>query len=283
MARKEMDWANIGFAYHKTDKRYVSDFKDGKWDDGRITEDATIVMSEDAGVLHYAQEIFEGLKAYETEDGHIVTFRPDLNAERMMDSAKRLEMPPFPKERFMDAVEQVDADVVYVLPNNKNIILAANQAGIMMEDKDQGKRIMVIPTRTIPQGIAAILTYMPDVSAQENADAMTETIGSVASGEVTYAVRDTVIDDVSIRQGDYMGIGDKGILSVGRQIQDVAFDMIEKLTDDSKELISIYYGAEIAEDEAGELRERVARTYPSCDVELQYGGQPIYYYIVSAE
>ena len=214
-----------------------------------------------------------------TGDGLADIFR-DLGVDYVIEGGQTMN--PSTAD-ILDAVEQVDADVVYVLPNNKNIILAANQAGIMMEDKDQGKRIMVIPTRTIPQGIAAILTYMPDVSAQENADAMTETIGSVASGEVTYAVRDTVIDDVSIRQGDYMGIGDKGILSVGRQIQDVAFDMIEKLTDDSKELISIYYGAEIAEDEAGELRERVARTYPSCDVELQYGGQPIYYYIVSAE
>ena len=107
MALKNLDWENIGFSYIKTDYRYVSDFKDGKWDDGKITEDSTIVMSEDAGVLHYAQECFEGLKAYRTEDGKIVCFRPDLNAERMADSASRLEMPPFPKERFIKAVEEV--------------------------------------------------------------------------------------------------------------------------------------------------------------------------------
>ena len=107
MALKNLDWENIGFSYIKTDYRYVSDYKDGKWDDGRITEDSTIVMSEDAGVLHYAQECFEGLKAYRTEDGKIVCFRPDLNAERMVDSATRLEMPPFPKERFIKAVEEV--------------------------------------------------------------------------------------------------------------------------------------------------------------------------------
>ena len=153
MARKEMDWANIGFAYHKTDKRYVSDFKDGKWDDGRITEDATIVMSEDAGVLHYAQEIFEGLKAYETEDGHIVTFRPDLNAERMMDSAKRLEMPPFPKERFMDAVEQVvKANIDWVPPYGSGATLyirpvmfaTGNVIGVKPADEYQF-RIFVTP------------------------------------------------------------------------------------------------------------------------------------------
>lgn len=107
MAKKELDWANIGFAYHKTDKRYVSNYKDGAWDEGCITDDATVTLSEDSGVLHYAQEVFEGLKAYETENGDIVTFRPDLNARRMVDSAKRLEMPPFPEDRFLDAVDQV--------------------------------------------------------------------------------------------------------------------------------------------------------------------------------
>ena len=107
MAQKNLDWENIGFSYIKTDYRYVSNYKDGKWDDGQITEDSTIVMSEDAGVLHYAQECFEGLKAYRTEDNRIVCFRPDLNAERMVDSATRLEMPPFPKERFIKAVEEV--------------------------------------------------------------------------------------------------------------------------------------------------------------------------------
>ncbi|MBE5833250.1 MAG: branched-chain amino acid aminotransferase [Butyrivibrio sp.] len=107
MGKKELDWSNIGFSYIKTDYRYVSNYKDGKWDDGAIVEDSTIVMSEDAGVLHYAQECFEGLKAYTTEDGKIVTFRPDLNAKRMLDSAARLEMPQFPEDRFIDAVEQV--------------------------------------------------------------------------------------------------------------------------------------------------------------------------------
>ena len=109
MEKKNIDWSNLGFGYIKTDKRYVANFTNGKWDDGTITEDDMIVMSECAGVLQYAQTIFEGLKAYTTEDGHIVTFRPDLNAERMMTSAQRLEMPVFPKERFLDAIDQVVA------------------------------------------------------------------------------------------------------------------------------------------------------------------------------
>ncbi|MDD6202454.1 MAG: branched-chain amino acid aminotransferase [Lachnospiraceae bacterium] len=117
MEKKNIDWANLGFGYMKTDKRYVSDFKDGKWDEGRLTEDDQIVMSECAGVLQYAQTVFEGLKAYTTEDGHIVVFRPDLNAERLEQSAARLEMPVFPKERFLDAIEKVvAANEAYVPP-----------------------------------------------------------------------------------------------------------------------------------------------------------------------
>lgn len=117
MEKKNIDWENLGFAYLQTEKRYVSNFKDGNWDDGCLTEDANIVMNECAGVLQYAQTIFEGMKAYTTEDGHIVVFRPNLNAERMTDSAKRLEMPPFPAERFLDAVEQVvKANAAYVPP-----------------------------------------------------------------------------------------------------------------------------------------------------------------------
>ena len=124
MAKKDLDWGNLGFAYIRTDKRYVSNFKDGKWDDGVITDDATIVMSEDAGVLHYAQECFEGLKAYTTADGRIVTFRPDMNAKRMVDSTKRLEMPPFPEERFVDAVEQVvRANADWVPPHGSGATL----------------------------------------------------------------------------------------------------------------------------------------------------------------
>ncbi len=184
---------------------------------------------------------------------------------------------------ILDAVARVNANTVIVLPNNKNIILAANQAAIMSEDSDDGKKIVVVPTKTVPQGITAIINYVPDIPLDDNIEAMKESLSTVATGEVTYAVRDTVIDDVTIRQGDYMGIGDKGILGVGSVISDVTFEMLEKMMTDDKELISLYYGDEVDEKDANELRDRVAARFSSCDVELQYGGQPIYYYIVSAE
>ena len=182
-------------------------------------------------------------------------------------------------EDVLNAIEQVNAETIYVLPNNKNIILAANQAKYMTEDK----KIVVIPTKTIAQGITAVINYVPDLSPEENEAAMTEAIGNVKTGEVTYAVRDTVIDDYEIRQGDYMGIGDKGILAVGQAIENVTANMIDRMMDEDLELISIYYGQETKEEDAAALRDRIAEKYPSCDVELQYGGQPIYYYIVSVE
>ncbi len=182
-----------------------------------------------------------------------------------------------------DAAVKVNADTVFVLPNNKNIILAANQAQAMMEDHDEKKKIVVIPTKTVPQGITAAINFIPDVSAEDNEEAMKEAISTVRTGEVTYAVRDTMIDDVTIKQGDYMGIGDKGILGVGSDIDDVTSMMIDKIADDSTELISLYYGSDISEEEANALGDKISEKYGRCDVEVQYGGQPIYYYIVSAE
>ncbi len=184
---------------------------------------------------------------------------------------------------ILDAVAKVNADTVVVLPNNKNIILAANQAAIMSEDSDDGKKIVVVPSKTVPQGITAIINFVPDVAFDDNIAAMTESLSTVKTGEVTYAVRDTVIDDVTIKQGDYMGIGDKGILDVGSDIADVTFGMIEKMMSDELELISVYYGDEVDEKDAQALRDRISAQYPQCDVELQFGGQPIYYYVVSAE
>ncbi|MBE5827128.1 MAG: DAK2 domain-containing protein [Butyrivibrio sp.] len=184
---------------------------------------------------------------------------------------------------ILDAVAKVNADTVIVLPNNKNIILAANQAAIMSEDSDDNKKIIVVPSKTVPQGITAIINYVPDVAIEDNVAAMTDSLSTVKTGEVTYAVRDTMIDDVAIKQGDYMGIGDSGILGVGSDIADVTFDMIGKMMDEDLELISIYYGDEVDESSAQALRQKVSEEYPSCDVDLQYGGQPIYYYIVSAE
>lgn len=182
-------------------------------------------------------------------------------------------------EDMLNAIEQVNADHIFILPNNKNIILAANQAKAMMKEKD----IIVIPTKTVPQGITAVINYVPDLSSAENEQAMNAEIKNVRTGQVTYAVRDTVINDKKIKQGDYMGIGDAGILSVGTTVNDVTTDMIDEMMDDTLELISIYYGSEVAEADANALKDKVAEKYPSCDIELQYGGQPIYYYIISAE
>ena len=182
-------------------------------------------------------------------------------------------------EDMLNAIDNVNADTIYILPNNKNIILAANQARDLMEDKE----IIVIPTKTVPQGITAVINYVPDMSAAENEETMIECIGNVKTGQVTYAVRDTVIDDKTIRQNDFMGIGDAGILSVGTNMPQVTADMIADMIDDDTELISIYYGAEVTEEEAEDLGAKIEALYPKCDVELQFGGQPIYYYIVSAE
>ena len=182
-------------------------------------------------------------------------------------------------EDMLNAIDNVNADAIYILPNNKNIILAANQARDLVEDK----KIIVIPTKTVPQGITAVINYVPDMSVEENEETMIECIGNVKTGQVTYAVRDTVIDDKTIRQNDFMGIGDAGILSVGTNMPQVTSDMIADMIDDDTELISIYYGAEVTEEEAEDLGAKIEALYPKCDVELQFGGQPIYYYIVSAE
>ena len=180
---------------------------------------------------------------------------------------------------IVNAIAAVNADNVFVLPNNKNIILAANQAQYLVEDK----KVIVIPTKTIAQGITAVINYVPDMDVSENEAVMCEEIKRVKTGEVTYAVRDTQIDDKEIKQGDYMGIGDAGILAVGPQMKDVIFSMVDEMVDEDSELISIYYGEEITEEAAQEICDTISSKYDSCDVELQYGGQPIYYYVISVE
>ena len=174
-------------------------------------------------------------------------------------------------EDMLNAIDKVNADNIIILPNNKNIILAANQAQSMVEEKN----IFVIPTKTVPQGITAVINYVPDLSVEENVAVMEEEIGNVKTGQVTYAVRDTSIDDKEIKQGDFMGIGDKGILSVGTDMSDVTVKMLQEMVDDDVELISIYYGEDVKEEDASAFHEKVEAMYPRCDVELQYGGQPI--------
>lgn len=182
-------------------------------------------------------------------------------------------------EDMLNAISQVNAKTIYILPNNKNIILAANQAQALTKDKE----IIVIPTKTVPQGITAVISYVPEKTPRENEETMKEGITLVKSGQVTYAIRDTHIDDKEIHQGDIMGIGDHGILSVGPDVMKVTEETIAKMVDDESELISIYYGEEVSEAEAEKLGETIEKLYPRCDVEVNYGGQPIYYCFVSVE
>ena len=180
---------------------------------------------------------------------------------------------------MLNAIDQVNADTVFILPNNKNIILAANKAQTLTEDKD----IIVVPSKTVPQGITAIINYMPDADAQTNLEAMIEGIGNVKTGQVTYAVRDTKIDDKEIHEGDIMGIGDHEILAVGKEIQDVTLETIALMDADDAELITVYYGEDTKAEDAEKLEQALTEKYPSCDVEVYAGGQPIYYYVVSVE
>ena len=182
-------------------------------------------------------------------------------------------------EDMLTAIEKVNAKNIFILPNNKNIILAANQAKAMTEDKN----IIVVPTKTVPQGITAMISYVPEKSAEENEEAMTEGIQMVKTGQVTYAVRDTHIDEKEIHQGDIMGLGDHGLLAVGQDILTVAEETIRAMVDEDSELISIYYGEDMSEEDAESLGEKIEQAYPDCDVEVNYGGQPIYYCVVSVE
>ena len=182
-------------------------------------------------------------------------------------------------EDMLNAIDKVNADNIFILPNNKNIIMAAKQAAELVEDKN----IIVIPTKNVPQGISALINFIPERSAKENEEMILEEIGYIKTGQVTYAVRDTEIDNVTIKQGDYMGVGDDSILSVGNSIDETTKEMISKLVDDDAGLISVYYGKEIDEETANSLKDSLEELYSDCDIELHYGGQPIYYYVVSVE
>lgn len=182
-------------------------------------------------------------------------------------------------EDMLAAIDAVHAEHIFILPNNKNIIMAANQARDLTEDKD----IIVIPTKTVPQGITAIINFMPEADAGTNEETMLDEIQNVKTGQVTYAVRDTRIDDKEIHEGDIMGIGDKGILSVGPSVEGTAKDMLAQLVDEDSELISIYYGQDVSEEDAENFAEEVAELYPDADIDMHFGGQPIYYYVLAVE
>lgn len=182
-------------------------------------------------------------------------------------------------EDMLAAIDAVHAEHIFILPNNKNIVMAANQARDLTEDKD----IIVIPTKTVPQGITAVINFMPDADAKANEETMLEEIKNVKTGQVTYAVRDTKIDEKEIHEGDIMGIGDKGILSVGTEVEATAKAMLAQLVDEDSELISIYYGQDVSEEDAEAFSDEVAELYPDADIDMHFGGQPIYYYVLAVE
>ena len=182
-------------------------------------------------------------------------------------------------EDMLNAIDQVNAKHIFILPNNKNIILAAEQARDLVEEKE----IIVIPTKTVPQGIAAVISFVPDADPEENEEAMKDAISAIKTGQVTYAVRDTSVDGREIKVNDIMGIDDDGIQAVGKEVDDTTLELLKDMVDDDSELISVYYGQDVEEDDAQELVDMIEEMFPDCDVELQDGGQPIYYYVLSVE
>lgn len=216
-----------------------------------------------------------GFVAVSVGDGMNEIFK-ELGADYIIEGGQTMNPST---EDILNAIDKVNADAVFILPNNKNIILAANQAADITEDKE----IIVIPTKTAPQGITAMINFMEDETPSSNKETMLEEIKNIKTGQVTYAVRDTTIDDKEIRQGDIMGIDDKGIKAVGAGVESITKELLEIMVDGDSEIISIYYGDEVEESAANTLQEEVEALYPDCDVELHYGGQPIYYYVMSVE
>ena len=182
-------------------------------------------------------------------------------------------------EDMLNAIEKVNADTVYILPNNKNIILAAEQAKSLVEDK----KIIVVPSKTVPQGITAIINFIPDLSPEENLETMVREMERVKTGQITYAVRNTVIDDKEIHEGDIMGLGDQGILAVGKSIEGTTVDTLKAMVDKETELVTIYYGSDVSKEEAQRVLAMIQEACPDVEIELQEGGQPIYYYLISVE
>ena len=208
-------------------------------------------------------------------DGFGQIFR-DLGVDYLIEGGQTMNPST---EDMLTAISKVNADHIFILPNNKNIILAANQAKALTKDKD----IIVIPTKTVPQGITAVINYVPEKSVEDNEKDMTEEISRVKTGQITYAVRDTHIDDKEIHEGDIMGIGDHGMLAVGKEVAAVAKETVEQMVDGETELISIYYGEGFTEEEAEALAGELEEQYDYCDIEVNCGGQPIYYCIISVE
>ena len=241
----------------------------------RLIKDAEKLAAQQAEAKKAEPRKEVGFIAVSIGEGMNEIFR-ELGADYIIEGGQTMNPST---EDMLNAIDQVNAEHIFILPNNKNIILAANQAQELTEDKD----IIVVPSKTVPQGITAIINYMPDADAQTNLEAMIEGIGNVKTGQVTYAVRDTHIDDKEIHEGDIMGIGDSGILAVGQSVEETTKEMLAQLVDEDSELISLYYGQDVQEESAENFAQEIEDLYPDVDVDVHSGGQPIYYYVLSVE
>lgn len=241
----------------------------------RLIKDAEKLAAQQAEAKKAEPRKEVGFIAVSIGEGMNEIFR-ELGADYIIEGGQTMNPST---EDMLNAIDQVNAEHIFILPNNKNIILAANQAQTLTEDKD----IIVVPSKTVPQGITAIINYMPDADAQMNLEAMIEGIGNVKTGQVTYAVRDTHIDDKEIHEGDIMGIGDSGILAVGQSVEETTKEMLAQLVDEDTELISLYYGQDVQEESAENFAQEIEDLYPDVDVDVHSGGQPIYYYVLSVE
>ena len=241
----------------------------------RLIKDAEKLAAQQAEAKKAEPRKEVGFIAVSIGEGMNEIFR-ELGADYIIEGGQTMNPST---EDMLNAIDQVNAEHIFILPNNKNIILAANQAQELTEDKD----IIVVPSKTVPQGITAIINYMPDADAQTNLEAMIEGIGNVKTGQVTYAVRDTHIDDKEIHEGDIMGIGDSGILAVGQSVEETTKEMLAQLVDEDTELISLYYGQDVQEESAENFAQEIEDLYPDVDVDVHSGGQPIYYYVLSVE
>ncbi len=241
----------------------------------KLIKDAEKIAAQQAEEAAKAPKKEVGFISVSIGEGFGQIFR-DLGVDYLIEGGQTMNPST---EDMLNAIGKVNAEHIFILPNNKNIILAANQAKALTKDKD----IIVIPTKTVPQGITAVINYVPEKSVEDNEKDMTEEIARVKTGQITYAVRDTHIDDKEIHEGDIMGIGDHGMLAVGKEVAAVAKETVEQMVDDETELISIYYGEGFTEEEAEKLAGELEEQYDYCDVEVNCGGQPIYYCIISVE
>ena len=241
----------------------------------KLIKDAEKIAAQQAAEAKKAPRKEVGFISVSIGEGFGEIFR-DLGVDYLIEGGQTMNPST---EDVLNAIDKVNADTIFVLPNNKNIILAANQAKALTEDKN----IIVIPTKTVPQGITAVINYVPEKTVEDNEQTMLEEIKRVKTGQITYAVRDTHIDDKEIHQGDIMGIGDSGMLAVGQDIASVAKETVKAMADDDTELISIYYGEDFSVEDAEALGMELEEEYEYCDIEVNCGGQPIYYCIISVE